>query len=151
MRLLRRARLGFVAAIAIAVVIVATQFPLGELVHARAALSFSSTHLAQLRRENASLGAQVKALQQGSTIEQIAHQEYGLVRPGQQAVVVLPGAHESTGATASGRLGTFKLPSSDFVPTDSLLSPGATAAKPATHEGLWRKVLNRLEFWKATT
>ncbi|HTV10549.1 MAG TPA: septum formation initiator family protein [Acidimicrobiales bacterium] len=43
-----------------------------------------------LKAENAKLAAEGWALQDNSTIEQIARQEYGLVMPGQQAFMVLP-------------------------------------------------------------
>ncbi len=47
-----------------------------------------------LRAENAKLTAERSALQSGSTIERIARQEYGLVKPGQQAFMVLPSANK---------------------------------------------------------
>jgi cell division protein FtsB len=46
--------------------------------------------IAVLKAENTKLAAESAALQSGSTIEQIARAEYGLVMPGQQAFMVLP-------------------------------------------------------------
>jgi len=46
--------------------------------------------IAALRSENSKLAAQRAALQDDTTIEQIARQQYGLVKPGQQAFMVLP-------------------------------------------------------------
>ena len=46
--------------------------------------------IAVLKAENTKLTAESAALQNSSTIEQIARAEYGLVMPGQQAFMVLP-------------------------------------------------------------
>lgn len=43
-----------------------------------------------LRAEDSKLASQSSALQDNATIEQIARQQYGLVKPGQQAFMVLP-------------------------------------------------------------
>ncbi|MGH9297134.1 MAG: FtsB family cell division protein [Acidimicrobiales bacterium] len=155
--MLRRARIAFVAAVVLAAVILATQFPLGELLHARAAVSSSSGQLAALRRANNALSAQVKSLHQASTIEQIAHDQYGLVRPGQKSVVILPNGHDggASGSARSGsipdRLGTAVIPPADLVPSDSLLSPPEVKSAGSSRGGYWGRVLDRLEFWKGVT
>jgi cell division protein FtsB len=46
--------------------------------------------VAVLRAEDSKLSSQSSALRDGATIEQIARQQYGLVKPGQQAFMVLP-------------------------------------------------------------
>ncbi|HTT90447.1 MAG TPA: septum formation initiator family protein [Acidimicrobiales bacterium] len=46
--------------------------------------------VAVLKAEDSKLAAESSALQDNATIEQIARQEYGLVKPGQQAFMVLP-------------------------------------------------------------
>ena len=46
--------------------------------------------VAVLRTENSKLVAEKSALQDASTIEDIARREYGLVKAGQQAFMVLP-------------------------------------------------------------
>lgn len=150
-----RARLCFLAALVIGAIVLATELPLGNIVRARAAVAKSTTELAALRSENRSLGEQVSELRQGSTIQQIAHQEYGLVLPGQKSIVVMPGGssgarvhgHGSTGSTAP--LNSNTIPKSDLVPTDSPLSPGKSSAKHG--EGFWGKVVHRLEFWKPSS
>jgi cell division protein FtsB len=43
-----------------------------------------------LKAENTKLAAESASLQSGSTIARIARAEYGLVKPGQQAFMVLP-------------------------------------------------------------
>lgn len=51
--------------------------------------------IAVLKAEDAKLVADSSALQDGATIARIARQEYGLVRPGQQAFMVLPSPGQS--------------------------------------------------------
>lgn len=46
--------------------------------------------VAVLKAEDSKLTSQSSALQDSATIEQIARQQYGLVKPGQQAFMVLP-------------------------------------------------------------
>ena len=48
--------------------------------------------IAVLNSENAKLAHERSALQRDATIEEIARQEYGLVKPGQQAFMVVPSA-----------------------------------------------------------
>ena len=159
--MLYRARILFVAAVALAAIILATQFPIGELVHARAAVASASGQLAKIRSENRSLANDVRDLQKGSTIQQLAHQEYGLVEPGQRSVVIMPGSGSSAsvrdhGSTAaSAPLGSTTIPKSDIVPTDSLLAPASAGVSGGGGGGgsggsYWGRVLNRLEFWKAS-
>jgi cell division protein FtsB len=45
---------------------------------------------AALSRENAALARQVAELQSTAYVEQLARQQYGLVRPGEQAYDILP-------------------------------------------------------------
>ena len=46
--------------------------------------------IAALKAEDSKLGGESQALQGAPTIEQIARREYGLVKPGQQAFMVVP-------------------------------------------------------------
>lgn len=152
--MLSKARLVFVLAVLAAVVVLVTEFPLGELVTARSASSAAAAELSQVRQQNRALEALVHDLKKGSTIEQIAHEEYGLVEPGQRSYVVMPSAASTggkAGPEAATPLGSSTIPRSDLVPSDSSLSPGPGAAKdPEAGESFWRRLLNRLEFWKAT-
>ncbi|MGO9560212.1 MAG: FtsB family cell division protein [Acidimicrobiales bacterium] len=154
--MLRRARIFFLVAVVLAGVLVLTEVPIADLMHARSAASEVTSALAKVRAENRALEAQVHDLQQGSTIEQIAHQEYGLVEPGQRSVVVMPGGgatgsvrgHGSTGTSAP--LGETTIPKSDIVPTDSQVAQ--VGGGSAAHGGpsFWQRVVQRLEFWKAS-
>ncbi len=52
-----------------------------------------------LGQENSKLRGEIKRLQNPSQIEQIAHQEYGLVLPGQQAYTIIPPTATTTTTT----------------------------------------------------
>ncbi len=162
--MLRRARVLFAAAVVASVFVVLTEVPFSELLHARGAVAAASAELDRLRHENGALSAEVGDLKNGSTIEQIAHEEYGLVSPGEGSVVVMPASEGSqgrrggsgkTGKTgepgeAATPLGATTIPKSDLVPSDSPLSPANEGSRtPRHHESFWKRLLDRLEFWKA--
>ncbi|MGO9197563.1 MAG: septum formation initiator family protein [Acidimicrobiales bacterium] len=154
--MLRRARLFFLAAVVVAGVVLATEVPIGDLVHARAAVADAAHVLAKVRSENRELSAQIHELKQGSTIQQIAHEQYGLIEPGQRSIVIMPGGgstgsvrgHGSTGETAP--LGQSTIPKSDLVPSDSQVAQVGAGQGGGGGRGFWQRVLQRLEFWKAS-
>lgn len=150
MRALRRARLALLAAFLLAAVLLATEVPISSILSTRSAVASTGLQLAQLRRENTALKGDLHALGTGSTIMQIAHEEYGLVGRGQSSVVVMPGgsAGSSSGAGGTSPLSSRTVPKADLVPSDAALQPPAT---PAAHEptSYWQRLLHRLEFWKA--
>ncbi len=147
--MLRRARLLFAFSLLAAVALVATGFPIGQLVHARAAASAAASQLSRVRQENRTLAEQVRQLQSGSVIEQIAHEDYGLVLPGQRSYVVMPSGGRSTATRAGDPLAAQPVPPSDLVPSDAALSPSPPARGPEAGQSFWQRLLNRLEFWKA--
>lgn len=65
-------------------------FPTGALIHQGHELSGATRQLAKLRAQHSSLTAQAKALDTDSYIAYLAHRDYGLVAPGQEAYVILP-------------------------------------------------------------
>jgi cell division protein FtsB len=147
--MLRRARLLFLLSAVAALVIVATELPLGSLMRARSQGATAAAELAKVRQENHLLASEVAGLKKGSTIEQIAHQQYGLVKAGQKSYVVMPTARAGDTGGA-GPLGDHLIPPSDLVPSDASLSPPSTSASvPGESGGFWHRLLNRLEFWKA--
>ena len=56
----------------------------------RASLNAAETRLAVLNKQNTQLQQRIQQLQTGAEIERIARQEYGLVKPGEQAYAILP-------------------------------------------------------------
>ncbi len=145
--MIRRARLFFFLALSVALVILVTNFPLGALVQGRSAVRTDNAQLVALRAENRALSSQVRALHDPATIGRIAHEEYGLIIPGQRSIVVLPGATGSS-SSAPDPLADNPIPSSDLLPSDAILGPSARTAQTVVHEpGFWHRVLNSLEFW----
>ncbi len=148
--MVRRARLVLLAAVVLAAVVLGIEFPFGQLVHARAAVATTTAELAQVRRADRQLAGQVRDLASGSSIQQVAHADYGLVGRGQQSVVIMPGSRSGRVHGRGASLGTSTIPSSDLVPSDALLDPSAPrpSARPAA--SFWQRLLDRLEFWKAS-
>ncbi len=143
--MIARARLLLVAAFIAGIVIVATEFPLGQLMRGRAAMSEASSQLSRLQAQNRALTAEVVSLHQDATVARIAHAEYGLVSKGQRSVVVLP-----LPSAGSGPLGATTVPRSDLVPTDAIVNPAVGGdGKVVKRVGFWSRLVQRLEFWKA--
>jgi cell division protein FtsL len=144
---IKRARLFFFVALLLALLILLANFPLRALVEGRSAVRADTTQLVALQAENRALTSQVRDLHDSATVGRIAHEEYGLVTPGQRSVVVLPGAGGSS-ASAPDPLSDNPIPLSDLLPSDAILGPSARLAQPPVHEpGFWHRVIATLEFW----
>jgi cell division protein FtsB len=65
-------------------------FPARTYLAQKQSIAAEARTVAVLKAEDAKLAAESSALQDNATIEKIARQEYGLVKPGQQAFMVLP-------------------------------------------------------------
>jgi cell division protein FtsB len=139
-----RARIILAVAFVLGLVIVSSEFPLGQLMSGRAALGQDRLQLRQLDAENRQLSQQLSSLRQPGTIVGIAHAEYGLVTKGEQSIVVLPSPHDRS----ADPLRSTTVPSSDLVPTDAIVSPGGVPAG-GRGAGFWSRLLQRLEFWRA--
>ena len=142
-----RARLGLLVAVIAAGTFVGLEFPIGELMHQRAEISLTASQLRALTAADRSLAGQVTSLRSASGIEHVAHAQYGLVYPGQTAYVVLPFSGDSD---LGDPLAEHPIPASDIAPAAPTAVAGAgrgTAAGRAG-EGLWQRVVARLEFWR---
>jgi cell division protein FtsB len=56
----------------------------------RRSLTASANRVQVLSKENAKLSEQVQVLQTDAEIERLAREQYGLVKPGEQAYAILP-------------------------------------------------------------
>jgi cell division protein FtsB len=65
----------------------------------RSSLNQAGTRVRVLAAENAKLDQQVRQLQTDAEIERLARQQYGLVKPGEQAYAILPPKPAPTVAT----------------------------------------------------
>jgi cell division protein FtsB len=144
MKQLRRARLVLVAALAGAVIVVAAEFPLSELLHQHAALALTQEQLATLASRNSSLSADVIALSSNSTVNAIAHEEYGLVQPGQSSYVILPAANS---AAAKQGLSATAIPPQDLVASGPTAGTSAIPTGQTESPGFWSRFASHLEFW----
>jgi hypothetical protein len=140
---LYRARLYLIGSMLFAVILVGVEFPFSLLMRQRAQISTTSAALANLTSRNSALNGDIKALRQPSTIGVIAHEEYGLVLAGQSSYVILPAA----GTSAANALPAASIPPRDLVATTATPGLAASTAK-ASGPGLWRRFLDRLEFWR---
>ena len=87
----RRALSGLLALIALAAVVITAAgiFPFRQIIADRRSVSLAQEQLLALREENARLGAEVAALASDAEVERLAREQFGLVRPGETAYVVL--------------------------------------------------------------
>jgi cell division protein FtsL len=86
-----RALSGLLALIALAAVVITAAgiFPFRQIIADRRSVSLAQEQLLALREENARLGAEVAALSSDAEVERLAREQFGLVRPGETAYVVI--------------------------------------------------------------
>jgi len=147
--MIRRARLFFFVALLVAGVILFANLPIRSLTQERSTLQAETARLATLQETTRMLSAQVRSLHDPATVAQIAHQEYGLVFPGERSIVVLPSpVGTSASSSIPDPLADNPIPASDLLPSDAILAPSATAGETsAGSPGFWHRVLSTLEFW----
>lgn len=135
----------FVVAILGALVLVAIEFPLRQLMSQRSQISRAAVELQAVERHNAILKQDISALSKTSTIAAIAHQEYGLVHPGQRSYVILPSANAKQNMDP---LTALSIPAEDLGSTPATTTPPHGSAAASQQRGsLWSRVLHHLEFW----
>ena len=94
----------------------------------RRSLSDASTRVQVLGRENAKLAQQVQVLQTDAEIERLARQQYGLVKPGEEAYAILP-------------------PKAPPGPTTTTTAPPDPPPAHRGHSGLLARVWRALQVW----
>lgn len=87
---MRRALWLGVGTVVLVIVLFLAVFPVGTYLGQRSQLRQESAQLARLRFENRALASKAAKLQTNGEIERIAREDYGLVKPGQEAYVILP-------------------------------------------------------------
>lgn len=84
------------AALVAVVVTAAGIFPFRQIIADRRSVAVAQEKLLALREENSRLAAEVEALGTDAEVERLAREQFGLVRPGETAyVVVAPEGEES--------------------------------------------------------
>ncbi len=151
----------------VALVILATSFPLTVLYGQHRQLSSAAAQLSQLKHQNALLAEQRQQLESNAEVKRLAQQNYQLVAPGHSLFVILPPAGRSTttpGAPTVGDPASQPLvspaqapnmspdPGLPKVPTapKGTSSTGTSAPAGAAHApaGFWDRITGSLEFWK---
>jgi len=145
-RPLARARVVLVGAAAGSVAILATGFPAGTLVRQQEAIAAADRQLATVEVRNTEVRSEIASLKQRSTIEAIAREDYGLVRPGQRSYVILPGGGGR--AVGAGTLGVRPIPTVDLVPTAVSTFGSPPTGSGVRQQSLWNRTLGELEFWR---
>jgi len=140
---LHRARLGLLAALAGALVLTVVEFPLSELLRQHGELALARGQLLTLSSRNSSLRADIAALSANSTVNAIAHEEYGLVQPGQHSYVILP----ATNSAARSSLAIPVIPPQDLIASSPEPGHIAIPTTPQRQLGFWSRFVSRLEFW----
>ncbi len=97
---MRRAVRGLLAAVAAAGVVLLFVFPARTLLAEQHSLATTQARIAALDRENRFLATRAAALADPAQIEQIAHQQYGLVLPGHRSYAILPTPSPAAAPTA---------------------------------------------------
>jgi cell division protein FtsB len=101
-------------------------FPTRAYVAQRDAIAAEKERVAVLRRENHRLASRVGELQTDVEVERLAREQYNLVKPGEEAYAILPGAD-----------GT--------VPTED--TPAPSTPVPDQRPGFWSRVWDDITFW----
>jgi hypothetical protein len=84
-------------------------------------------------------------LSSDSTIAAIAHEQYGLIHPGQTSYVILPAA----GSPAANGLTTPSIAPQDLIeaPAGSPRTTSSSTSSPGVG-GFWSRFTGHLEFWR---
>lgn len=142
---LHRARQMLVVAFFGALVLVALEFPFHQLMSQRAQISEAAAALSAVESHNATLRGDIAALSKTSTIASIAHQEYGLVQPGQRSYVILPNAGAKQNMNP---LTALAIPAEVLGSTSGSSSVATKPIEVSAPKGsVWIRALRRLEFW----
>jgi cell division protein FtsB len=152
-----------------AVAVLATSFPLSNLVSQRHELSAAGAELSQLQHANRQLAEQRRQLNSKAEIDRLARQDYQLVSPGQTLYDVLPpsgsGASSLPGGMPSGDPADQPLVSPSHAPnmspdpglpqtsgtphlTSGTTTGSSAAAAPTGPSTFWGRVSTTLQFWK---
>lgn len=157
----RRNRARLAVAGGVALVILATSFPLTVLFSQHRQLSAAAAQLSQLTHENALLAEQQQQLNSNAEVKRLAQQDYQLVQPGRSLFVILPPAGQaaSPGAPTEGDPADQPLVSPAQAPnmspdpglpqTPVATGGGSAPSGPPHHPaGFWSRIAGSLQFWK---
>ncbi len=102
---LRRARIVLVCAVVVSLVIALRSLPSGNPISARHSVQAVANQLARVHKQEAALRQEEKNLGTSQEVERLAHQQYGLVAPGQKEYVILPAGRSAPTGGSGGSTG----------------------------------------------
>jgi cell division protein FtsB len=155
----RRTIVLLVAAGATLALLVLVVFPTRSYLHERSSMNTAAHQLQALNVQNRQLNDQIGRLNSDAEIERLARKDYGLVKPGEEAYAILPGALAKNAAANKpppakpppakpqpAKTGPAK-PAAGTPPAGQPAGRSGQTAAPA-HEGLWGRFLDQLAFWR---
>lgn len=145
----RRTVVLLAAAGATLAVLVLVVFPTRSYLKERGDMNSATHQLQTLDAQNRQLTNQIGRLNTDAEIERLARKDYGLVKPGEEAYAILPGALAKN--AAANKPPANKPPAAH--PSGS--QGGSGSAPSSTHAlrapaqpGLWDRFLDQLAFWR---
>jgi cell division protein FtsB len=102
-------------------------FPTRAYIAQRDAIAAEKDKAAVLQRENSRLSARVGQLQTDVEVERLAREQYNLVKPGEEAYAILPGAEGTAPAAAT---------------------PAPSTPVPDKRPSFWSRIWHNVTFWK---
>ncbi|HEY1634799.1 MAG TPA: septum formation initiator family protein [Acidimicrobiales bacterium] len=142
----RRTVVLLAAAGATLAVLVLVVFPTRSYLKERGDVNSASHQLQVINSQNRQLTDQIGRLNTDAEIERVARKDYGLVKPGEEAYAILPGALAKSAVAnkpATPRPAGGTPPAGPPVATPR----GQATAAPA-HQGLWGRFVDQLAFWR---
>jgi len=148
-----------------AAAILATSFPLSDLIGQHRQMSAEAAELSALQRQSNLLAEQRQQLNSNAEVKRLARQNYQLVEPGQALYAILPPAGQATSVTP-GAPSTGDPANQPLVPPaqapnmspdpglptttapSTATGPASPSTTPQSAGGFWSRVGSTLEFWK---
>ncbi len=159
---MRRAAWPLIVSVVIVGLLFLTVFPARSYVSQRHQVATASARLQALTARNAQLSSQVAALDTDAEIERLARENYNLVKPGEEAYAILPGARGSPpasqvapGAPPAAAGAADRDPVEDATTNAPDADPASGASAPpappaaAAHRGGWvQQMVDAVSFWR---
>ncbi|MCL4314031.1 MAG: septum formation initiator family protein [Actinobacteria bacterium] len=145
---IRHAWVTFGIACCVALVILVVSFPFHSLIEQHTDIARYANEVKLLDQQEQALNSEVKNLQSPGYIAELAHRDYGLIKPGEKEYFVAPLPGTSGPNTAVPHQLDGTMPPGSAASKASVNS--TDSAKATTKLSLWARVLRRLEFWKSS-
>jgi cell division protein FtsB len=126
-------------------VLVLVVFPTRSFLQERSSVNSTTHQLQSLNAQNRQLSNQIGRLNTDSEIERLARKDYGLVKPGEEAYAILPGA---LGNTPTNKAPPRAQPAAHPPSIQAPQGQASQAHASPPHQGLWARFVDQLAFWR---